>query len=43
MPLLPVYNLKKEKVGTVELNDGVFAADVRSHLIYSAVRGPLSG
>lgn len=36
--MLPVYNLKKEKVGTVELNDSVFSGEVKPHLIHDAVR-----
>ena len=38
MPLLPIYNLKKEKVGTVELNDIVFSGEIKPHLIHDAVR-----
>lgn len=38
MPSLPVYNLKKEKVGTIDLSDEVFAAEVKPHLLNEAVR-----
>lgn len=34
----PIYNLKKEKVGTVELNDAVFSGEIKPHLINDAVR-----
>ncbi len=38
MPSLPLYNLKKSKVGTVELDDAVFAGEIHAHLINQAVR-----
>ncbi len=37
MPVVDVLNVKKEKVGTVELRDDVFAVPVRKHLLHSAV------
>lgn len=37
MPVVDVYNTKKEKVGTIELRDDVFAVPVRSHLLHAAV------
>ncbi len=37
MPVVDVFNIKKEKVGTVELRDEVFAAPVRRHLLHTAV------
>ena len=38
MPSLPLYDLNKKKVGSVELDDTVFAAEVVPHLLNSAVR-----
>lgn len=35
---IDVYNLKREKVGEVELADAVFAAPVRPHLMHEVVR-----
>lgn len=42
MPSLPVYDMKKEKVGTIELSDAVFAAEVRPHLLNDAVRAQIA-
>lgn len=33
-----VYNLRREKVGQVELDDAVFGAEVKQHLLWEAVR-----
>ena len=33
-----IYNIKKEKVGEVELNDSLFGVDVNPHLIHDVVR-----
>lgn len=38
MPSLPVYNLAKEKVGSIELDDALFAAEVEPHLLNQVVR-----
>ena len=38
MPSLPVYDMNKKKVGNVELNDAIFAGEIRPHLINEAVR-----
>src|SRR5262245_61604569 len=37
-----VYNLKKEKVGDLELSDEVFAAEVKEHLFYEVVKAQLA-
>jgi large subunit ribosomal protein L4 len=37
MPTVDVLNVKKEKVGTVELRDEIFAVPVRKHLLHTAV------
>lgn len=38
MPVVDVFNLSNQKVGTVELSDAVFGAEVNEHLLYEAVR-----
>lgn len=38
MPVVDVFNLSNQKVGTVELADAVFGAEVNEHLLYEAVR-----
>ncbi|HUB07357.1 MAG TPA: 50S ribosomal protein L4 [Myxococcales bacterium] len=38
MAKFDVYNLEKQKVGTVDLADDVFAAEVNPHLLYEAVK-----
>jgi len=42
MPSVTVYDLDRNKVGTVELIDSVFAADVKPHLINMAVRAQVA-
>jgi len=42
MPSLPVYDMKKEKVGSIELSDAVFAVEVRPHLLNDAVRAQIA-
>jgi large subunit ribosomal protein L4 len=43
MPVVDVMNLAGKKVGTIELADDVFAADVNSHLLHESVRHYLAG
>lgn len=38
MATFDVYNLEKQKVGTIDLADSVFAAEVNEYLIYEAVK-----
>jgi len=38
MPTVDVYNTDKKKVGTCDLDDAVFGAEVKEHLFYTAVR-----
>jgi len=38
MATFDVYNLEKEKVGTIDLSDVVFAAKVNKHLLYEGVK-----
>jgi large subunit ribosomal protein L4 len=37
MPTVDVLNVKKQKVGTVDLRDEIFAVPVRAHLLHTAV------
>jgi len=43
MPVVDVKNLDGKKVGTVELADDVFSAEVNRHLLHEAVRHHLAG
>jgi large subunit ribosomal protein L4 len=38
MAQLDVYNLSREKVGTIDVDDSVFGVEVREHLYYEVVR-----
>jgi len=42
MPTVDVYNLANEKVGSLELSDEVFAAEVKEHLFYEVVKAQLA-
>jgi large subunit ribosomal protein L4 len=42
MPKLDVYNLKREKVGELDLADEVFGAEVKEHLLHEVVTAQLS-
>ena len=42
MATFDVYNLSKQKVGTVDLADAVFAGDVNEHLFYEVVKSQLA-
>lgn len=42
MPSLPLYDLNKKKVGSVDLNDAIFAGEVKPHLINMAVRAQMA-
>jgi large subunit ribosomal protein L4 len=42
MAKVAVYNLKREKVGEIELADEVFAAEVREHLFHEVVNAQLA-
>lgn len=39
---LPVYNLKRESVGEIEVDDAVFGAPVKEHLLYEVVKAQLA-
>ncbi|MBV71553.1 MAG: 50S ribosomal protein L4 [Myxococcales bacterium] len=38
MATLPVYNLKREEVGSIEVSDAIFAAEVKRHLFYEVIK-----
>jgi large subunit ribosomal protein L4 len=42
MATIDVFNLKREKVGTVTLSDEVFGTEVREHLFYEVVKAQLA-
>lgn len=42
MPKLDVFNLKREKVGEIDLADDVFGTDVREHLFHEVVTAQLA-
>ncbi len=42
MATVDVFNLKREKVGSIDLADEVFAAEVKEHLFYEVVRAQLA-
>ena len=42
MATVDVYNLKREKVGTLDLADEVFATEVKEHLFYEVVKAQLA-
>ena len=42
MPKLDVFNLKREKVGEIDLADDVFATDVKEHLFHEVVTAQLA-
>jgi len=39
---IPVYNLKREEIGEIDLADEVFATDVKEHLLWEMVRAQLA-
>ena len=42
MPTLELYNQKKEKVGTVNLNDAVFGTDINRALVHQVIKAQLA-
>lgn len=42
MPKLDVFNLKREKVGEIDLADDVFAAEVKEHVFHEVVTAQLT-
>jgi large subunit ribosomal protein L4 len=43
MPTLDVINVDKKKVGTIDLSDAVFAADVNVPLVHQVIKAQLAG
>lgn len=43
MPIVDVINLENQKVGSLELAEEVFAAEVNEHLLYESVRHYMAG
>src|SRR5689334_16253950 len=42
MATFDVVNMRREKVGSIDLSDEVFGADVRAHLFYEVVKAQLA-
>ncbi len=42
MATIDVFNMKREKVGSIELADEVFATEVKEHLFYEVVKAQLA-
>jgi large subunit ribosomal protein L4 len=42
MATIDVFNMKHEKVGSIELSDEVFATEVKEHLFYEVVKAQLA-
>lgn len=42
MATLPIYNLNREEVGSIEVSDEIFAAEVKRHLFYEVVKWQLA-
>ncbi len=42
MTILDVYNINKEKVTQVEVDESIFDADVKEHLFYEIIRAQLA-
>lgn len=42
MPVVPVYNLERQQVGTIDLSDSIFGVEVKEHLFHEVVRSQLA-
>jgi len=42
MATLPVYNLSREEVGSIEVSDDIFATEVNRHLFYEVIKWQLA-
>src|ERR1700742_4674761 len=42
MATIDVFNMKREKVGSIDLADEVFGTEVREHLFYEVVKAQLA-
>lgn len=43
MAMLPLYNLNREEIGSIEVSDQVFGVEVRRHLFYEVINWQLAG
>jgi len=43
MPKLDVFDTQKQKVGEIDLDDAVFGAEVKPHILHEIVRAQLAG
>ena len=43
MAMLPLYNLNREEIGSIEVSDQVFGVEVRRHLFYEVIKWQLAG
>ena len=43
MPKVDVYDIERNKVGEIDLDDAVFAAEVKPHLLHEVVRAQRAG
>ena len=42
MPTLPLYDLSKKNIGSIDLDDSVFAGEIRPYLLNDAVRAQIA-
>jgi large subunit ribosomal protein L4 len=42
MPVVAVYNLERQQVGTIDLSDSIFGTEVKEHLFHEVVRSQLA-
>lgn len=42
MASLPIYDMSKKKIGNIDLNDAIFAAEVKPYLIHDVVRAQVA-
>src|SRR5580700_2184552 len=42
MPSLPLYDLTKKKIGNIDLDDSIFAGEIRPYLLNDAVRAQIA-
>jgi large subunit ribosomal protein L4 len=42
MATLPVYDLSKTEVGSIDVQDDIFAAEVNRHLFYEVIKWQLA-
>ena len=42
MATLPIYNLNREEIGSIDVNDDIFAGQVKRHLFYEVIKWQLA-